>query len=86
MPVLNDLPALLGVWIAGVLLLVPICALAARWGLVPVLHAVARLRAAGRGAPEADERFAGVEAQLRALGAAVDRLAESLERERAAQP
>jgi hypothetical protein len=78
-----DLTAMLAIWIAGVLLLVAVAGLAARLGLKPVLDSVARLRAAGRGAPELEERFAGVERQLRAVSGRLDRVAEALERREA---
>lgn len=79
MDLLNDLVAALTVWIVAVVALVPLAGLTARFGLKPVLDSVARLRAAGRGAPDADERFTRMEEQMRALAGAVDRLSEQLE-------
>ncbi|HYJ78070.1 MAG TPA: hypothetical protein VEW03_00510 [Longimicrobiaceae bacterium] len=81
-----DVTAMLAIWIAGVLLLVPVLGLAARLGLRPVLDSVARVRAAGRADPEAEERLTGLEDQFRALAGAVERLTEVLERQGAAQP
>lgn len=78
-----DLTAMLAIWIVGVLLLVPVAGLAARLGLKPVLDSVARVRAAGRADPELEERFAGVERQLRAVSGRLDRVAEALERREA---
>jgi len=78
-----DLTAMLAIWVAGVLLLVAVAGLAARLGLKPVLDSVARLRAAGRGGAELEERFAGVERQLRAVSGRLDRVAEALERREA---
>ena len=70
-----DLPTVLALWITGAVLIVPLAGMAARWGLAPVLHAVARVR---RGAPREVEELRG---EVRALAAAVDRLADALERE-----
>jgi hypothetical protein len=70
-----DLPTVLALWIAGAVLIIPLAGMAARWGLAPVLHAVARVR---RGAPREVEELRG---EVRALAAAVDRLADALERE-----
>jgi len=70
-----DLTSLLALWIVGAVLIIPLSMLAARWGLTPLLHAVARVR---RGSPRELEELRG---EVRALAAAVDRLAASLERE-----
>lgn len=71
-----DLATILVLWIAGAVLIFPLAGLAARFGLAPVLHAVARVRRPGAADDEAlDERLAGVEGELRALSAAVERLA-----------
>ena len=75
----------LTVWIAGVLLLMPVAAVSARIGLKPVLDAVARLRAAGRGEAGLEARFDTLEEQLRGLSGAVERLAVALERRQAAE-
>jgi hypothetical protein len=70
-----ELGTVLALWIVGAVLIVPLAGMTARWGLAPVLHAVARVR---RGAPrDADE----LRDEVRALAQAVERLAESLERE-----
>jgi hypothetical protein len=76
MDLINVLASALTAWIVAVVALVPLAGLTARFGLKPVLDSVARLRAAGRGAPEMDERFTRLEEQIRALAGAVDRLAE----------
>ena len=81
-----DVTAMLAIWIAGVLLLVPVLGLAARFGLRPVLDSVARMRAAGRAGPGDEERLAGLEEQFRALSGAVERLTDTLERRGAPQP
>jgi hypothetical protein len=70
-----DLANVLALWILGALLIVPLAGLAARWGIAPVLHAVARVR---RGAPRDQDELRG---EVRALADAVDRLAAALERE-----
>jgi hypothetical protein len=70
-----DLTSLLALWIVGAVLIIPLSMLATRWGLIPLLHAVARIR---RGAPREVEQLRG---EVRALSAAVDRLAAALERE-----
>ncbi|CAA9295219.1 MAG: hypothetical protein AVDCRST_MAG68-1801 [uncultured Gemmatimonadetes bacterium] len=70
-----DLSTILVLWIAGAVMIFPLAGIAARFGLVPVLHAVARVRRPGAEEDEAlEERLAGVEGQLRALTAAVDRM------------
>jgi hypothetical protein len=76
MELINVLASALTVWIVAVVALVPLAGLTARFGLKPVLDSVARLRAAGRGPRETDERYAHLEEQIRALAGAVDRLAE----------
>jgi hypothetical protein len=70
-----DLSTILVLWIAGAVMIFPLAGMAARFGLVPVLHAVARVRRPGAEEDEAlEERLAGVEVQLRALTAAVERM------------
>jgi hypothetical protein len=70
-----DLATVLVLWIAGAVLIFPLAGLAARLGIVPVLNAVARMRNPGAAEDEAlDDRLAGLEGQLRALTAAVERL------------
>ena len=70
-----DLASVLALWIVGAVLMVPLAGITARWGLAPVLHAVARVR---RGAPRELDELRG---EVRALAASVDRLAAALERE-----
>jgi hypothetical protein len=70
-----DLATVLVLWIAGAVLIFPLAGLAARFGIVPVLNAVARMRDRGAAEDEAlDDRLAGLEGQLRALTAAVERM------------
>jgi hypothetical protein len=69
-----DLATVLVLWITGAVLIFPLAGLAARFGVVPVLHAVARVRRPGADDEELDERLAGMEVELRALTAAVERL------------
>lgn len=81
-----DIVTVVAIWMGGVILLVPLMALTARFGIAPLLDAVARLRAAGsggaeRGYGEMDERFATLEARVVALSRAVARL-ESADVER----
>jgi len=76
MDLIDNLASALTVWIVAVVALVPLAGLTARFGLKPVLDSVARLRAAGRGAHEMEERFTRLEEQIRALAGAIDRLAE----------
>jgi hypothetical protein len=63
-------------WIAGSVLMLPLLALTARFGFVPLVESIADARAAGK-APyfsAADERrIAGIERRLAALAAAVER-------------
>ena len=70
-----DLPTVLALWIVGAVLIVALTGLTARWGLPPVLHAVARVR---RGAPREVEQLRD---EMRTLSHAIDRLADALERE-----
>lgn len=62
-------------WIAGAVMIVPLTGLTARWGLRPLVDAVARMRRAGDGA-ETDE----LEARVDALTAEVARLAARVNR------
>jgi peptidoglycan/LPS O-acetylase OafA/YrhL len=78
MYLISELTTALTVWIVAVVALVPLAGLTARFGLKPVLDSVARLRRAGSGR-EMDERFAGLEEQIRALAGAIDRLSEGVE-------
>lgn len=72
-----DLTTVALAWIAGSVLIVPLTGLAARFGLRPLVLAVARLRAAGR---EDGGAQAGLEEQVAELAAAVERLALAVER------
>ena len=76
-----DLATLAALWIAGVLLLVPLSGAWMRWGVRPALDALARVRAAGvaRSAGEVEALRAETRAQLRALAARVERLADEVE-------
>jgi hypothetical protein len=71
-----SLATVLVLWIAGAVLIFPLAGMAARWGLAPVLNAVARVRHPGAGEDEALEaRLASLEGQIRLLTRAVERLA-----------
>lgn len=77
MPVMDvDITALVAIWMGGLILLVPLAGLTARFALEPVLDAVARVRRAGAGvsADEFELRFARFERQL-------DTIAETLARQ-----
>lgn len=78
-----DLATLAALWICGVLLIVPLSGLWMRYGLRPVLDAVARARQAGasRRMAALERRNAVAEARLRQLGAAVRQLQERAGRE-----
>jgi len=70
-----DLATVLVLWITGAVLIFPLAGLAARFGLVPVLHAVARVRHPGAVEDEALEaRLASLEGEMRALTRAVERM------------
>ena len=71
MELINVLTSALTIWIVAVVALVPLAGLTARFGLKPVLDSVARLRAAGRGAHETDERYARLEEQIRGHRASI---------------
>lgn len=71
-----DAATVLVLWITGAVLIFPLAGLAARFGLAPVLNAVARIRHPGAEQDEALEaRLASLEGQLRALTNAVERMA-----------
>lgn len=63
-------------WIAGAVLIVPLTGLTARFGLRPLVDAVARLRRAGSEDAVAEE----MEERMAVLAAAVERLAEVVEK------
>lgn len=69
-----DITTIAAIWMVGVIVLVPLIGLMARFGLAPVIDAVGRMRA-GAGAGEAEEeRFRGLEARVAALTRTVERL------------
>lgn len=85
MPDLNvDLTSIAAIWMGGSVLLVPLAGLTARFGIMPLLDSVARLRAAGRAGEAPDTRLEALERRLAELARAVDRLAEESRRGRAA--
>jgi hypothetical protein len=61
-----NLTLVAAIWMGGLLLLVPLLGLVARFGIVPVLDAVARLRRAGEG-EEATARLERLERSVAAL-------------------
>ena len=68
------------VWLGSSIVALPLLAFTARFGLVPLVEAVAEVRAAGRAPllPHAAElRIAGIERGLAALAASVERIAET---------
>jgi hypothetical protein len=69
-----DITTVVAIWMGGAILLVPLLALALRFGLPPVLEAVAELRRARVDRP-AEERMARMEARLARLAEVVERLA-----------
>lgn len=68
-----DITTVVAIWMGGLILLVPLAGLTARFALKPVLDAVAGVRRAGAGvsADEFELRFARFERQL-------DTIAEAL--------
>lgn len=78
-----DFTTVVAIWMVGVIVMVPLLGLMARYGIAPVIEAVGRLRAAGGGVDGAamDERFAGLEERVTELTRAVARL-EAAESER----
>lgn len=80
-----DLTSIAAIWMGGSVLMVALAGLTARFGLVPLLDSVARLRAAGRAQAAApDARLEALERRLAELARAVDRAAEEAHRGRAA--
>jgi hypothetical protein len=71
-----DITTVVAIWMGGAILLVPLLALLLRFGLPPVLEAVAELRRA-RVSQHAEERLARMESRLTRLTEAVERLAEA---------
>ncbi|HEU4559953.1 MAG TPA: hypothetical protein VFS20_19040 [Longimicrobium sp.] len=76
----SDLTFIALAWLGSSIIALPLLAFAARFGLVPLLEAVADLHAAGR-APrqptDIERRLAGVERGLASLAASIDRIAAS---------
>lgn len=63
-----DLTSIAAIWMSGSVLMVALAGITARFGLVPLLDSVARLRAAGRGGGSApDSRLEALERRLAAL-------------------
>lgn len=73
-----DLGILVAIWVAGAVLMIPLLGLSARFGLVPLLDAVSRLRHAAH-SREVDEetaaRVAHLEMRLSQLRETVARMA-----------
>lgn len=69
-----DITTIAAIWMAGVIVLVPLIGLMARFGLAPVIDAVGRMRAGGGTGEVEEERFRGLEARVVALSRAVERL------------
>lgn len=71
-------------WIAGSVLIVPLTGITARFGLRPLVDAVARLRRAGRDDDDGDGDGAteALEERVEALARAVERLATAVEQGR----
>jgi hypothetical protein len=80
-----DFTTVVAIWMGGVIVLVPLIGLMARYGIAPVVEAVARMRASGAvgGVDGAamGERFAALEERVTTLTRAVARL-EAAESER----
>lgn len=82
-----DLTTVVAIWMMGVIVLVPLLVLMARYGIAPVIEAVARMRAAGSAAgggvdgEAMDGRFARLEERVTELTRSVARL-EAAESER----
>jgi len=73
-----DLTTIAAIWMGGVVLLVPLVGLVARFAVAPLLDSVARLRRAGSAPADAElsERFDRLELELARLAGAVQRLSE----------
>lgn len=78
-----DVATVVAIWMGGVIILIPLIGLMARYGIAPVIEAVGRMRSAGSpGAGgwdggEIDDRFAALEDRVVALSRAVARLEEA---------
>lgn len=81
-----DFATVVAIWMVGVIVLVPLLGLMARYGIAPVIEAVARMRAAGPAAcggadgEAMDERLARLEERVMMLTRAVARLEAESER------
>jgi hypothetical protein len=74
-----DLTTVAAIWMGGLVLLVPLIGLTLRFGFVPFLESLARVRAAWARDPasvDTAERLGDVEARLGELCRDVERLAE----------
>lgn len=69
-----DITTIAAIWMGGVIVLVPLIGLMARFGLAPVIDAVARMRGGGETGEVEAERFRGLEARVVELARAVERL------------
>ena len=78
-----DVATVVAIWMGGVIVLVPLIGLMARYGIAPVIEAVGRMRSAGSAGAggwegdEVDGRFAELEDRVTALSRAVARLEEA---------
>lgn len=77
-----DITTVVAIWMGGVIVLVPLMAMMARFGLAPVIDAVGRMRASGRsgGSVAEDalgERCERLEERVMELARAVARLEEA---------
>ncbi|HET7231697.1 MAG TPA: hypothetical protein VFJ16_16925 [Longimicrobium sp.] len=73
-----DIPLIAAVWLGSSIVALPLLAFTARFGLVPLVEAVAEARAAGRApcpSDAAEARLARMERAMAALAARVDRIA-----------
>lgn len=62
-----DLTTIVAIWLGAAVLIIPLLGLTARFGLVPILDAVTRMRGSRPAAgldEETERRFAGLEARL----------------------
>lgn len=77
-----DITTVVAIWMGGVIVLVPLMGLMARFGLAPVIDAVGRMRASALSSgsvaeDELDGRFERLEARVIELARAVERLEEA---------
>lgn len=75
-----DLATVVAIWMGGAILLVPLMAVLARFGIAPVLDSIARIRGVGSSArsggsePSAEARLAEMETRVEELKRAVEQL------------